>query len=151
MLKYFKNNKAQSHFGEYTILLLLVIGMATAMSVYFRRGVQGKIRDASLYVGRTLSQEAVLEDAGGQPQTLYEPRGPFFTQYEPYYENTVSDISRRGQEAEQLIPTHTYVPLHGTRAFFNSIPVGVYRKQEEATSNATTFQDTAAPRFGEGR
>ena len=147
MLRRFKNNKAQANVGEYVIVLFLVVGMATAMSVYFRRGIQGKMRDASRYVGQTLQREAVLEDAGGQPQALYQSRGPFYSQYEPYYQNTVSNVFRGSQQQEFLFPTHTFVPQGG----FQSKPVGIYHKEEESMSNATTFQDTAAPRFGQGR
>ena len=148
MLKRFKNNKAQANVGEYVIVLFLVVGMATAMSVYFRRGIQGRMRDASRYVGRTLQQEAVLEDANGQPQALYQSRGPFYSQYEPYYQNTVSNVFRGSETQEYLFPTHDHVPERG---FFESLPVGIYQKGEESTSNADTFQDTAAPRFGHGR
>lgn len=146
MFKQFKNNRAQAHVGEYAILLALVVGAAATMSVYFQRTIQARIRSGALYVGQMIREQAVIADASNVSQPLYASRGSFWTQYEPYYQNTTSNIARSSRIQETLQPTHFYYP----RGYFRSLPSGIYGKDETTTSEVSTFQDTAAPRFGEG-
>jgi Flp pilus assembly pilin Flp len=46
MFKIFKNRKAQST-AEYAILIGIVVAVAVAMQTYVKRGLQGRLKDAS--------------------------------------------------------------------------------------------------------
>lgn len=65
MFIYLNSKKAQST-AEYVIILGLVVGAVIAMQTFVKRGLQGRVKDATNYVGDT---------------------GAVFTgnQYEPYY------------------------------------------------------------------
>lgn len=75
MLKHFRNRKGQNT-AEYAILIALVVGGVIAMQTYAQRALQGRIRDASVQFRDQTSEIG---------NTL---------QYEPYYTNTVSDMTR---------------------------------------------------------
>jgi hypothetical protein len=83
MLKQLRNNKAQAITSEYVLVLFLVVGMMTAMTIYFKRAIQARIRDA-----RTTMINTVLVRAANHYN------GMLFYEYEPYYANTTSAIFR---------------------------------------------------------
>jgi len=49
-----KKNKAQSTL-EYAVLIAVVVGALVAIQVYFKRGVQGKLRDSADQIGEQYS------------------------------------------------------------------------------------------------
>jgi uncharacterized protein (UPF0333 family) len=64
--KLIKNKKAQQT-AEYALLITLVVAAVIAMQTYAQRAIQGRIRDASLYM---VSETSALGKSN---------------QYEPYY------------------------------------------------------------------
>lgn len=80
MFRKLKNKKAQNT-AEYAILIALVIGAVVAMQTYAQRALQGRIRDASVYMKNQTNE------FGGD--TL---------QYEPYYTNTKSTSERASED-----------------------------------------------------
>jgi hypothetical protein len=74
--------KAQST-AEYAIVIGLVIAAAVAMQVYVKRGLQGKMKDASDITMTDTTSGAVI----GQTN-----------QYEPYYMKTDMDATRSASE-----------------------------------------------------
>ena len=94
MLKTLKNKQAQVVASEYVLVFFIVLGMIAGMSVFFRRVIQGRIRDASKYT---------VEEA-------FRRVGPYYTsddflyQYEPYYVNTQSVVLRDVTDIDKLGP-----------------------------------------------
>ncbi|MCX5701727.1 MAG: hypothetical protein NTW64_01950 [Candidatus Omnitrophica bacterium] len=66
--------------AEYSILIALVIAAAVAMQVYVKRGVQGRIADAT-------DMKPPATDVGGGTLTFTA------NQYEPYYLKSNADVS----------------------------------------------------------
>ena len=83
MLKNLQNKKAQVVAGEYVVVIFLVIGTITAMTVYFKRAIQGRMRDARGY----MVEEVRVRTAGSFDGNLY-------LHYEPYYTKKSSNATR---------------------------------------------------------
>jgi hypothetical protein len=77
MFRKFRNKKAQNT-AEYAILIALVIGAVVAMQTYAQRALQGRVRDASIYMRDKTNAEGLGNTS----------------QYEPYYTNTKSSSDR---------------------------------------------------------
>ncbi|MCA9398114.1 MAG: hypothetical protein KC618_00065 [Candidatus Omnitrophica bacterium] len=92
MFRSLKNKKAQAVSGEYVLLFFLVIGMMTAMSIYFRRTIQARIYDAN---GTMFN---IVKDR----TTGLNIVGNLYTEYEPYYANTQSIVERNTATTEEL-------------------------------------------------
>ena len=73
MFRSLRQNKGQGFAVQYAITFFFVVGVVTAMTVYFKRTIQGRIRDATLYSLMTVDNAH---------------NGRMYTQYEPYYTNT---------------------------------------------------------------
>ncbi|MDP2652464.1 MAG: hypothetical protein Q8Q08_00355 [Candidatus Omnitrophota bacterium] len=73
MFRSLRQNKGQGFAVQYAITFFFVVGVLTGMTVYFKRTIQGRIRDATLYSLMTVDN-------------VYN--GRMYTQYEPYYTNT---------------------------------------------------------------
>jgi hypothetical protein len=80
---FMRKRKGQST-AEYAIVIGLVIGAAVAMQVYVKRGLQGKVKDATDYVD---------SDSG----TVLGKT----SQYEPYYLKSEMEASRTAKTGEQ--------------------------------------------------
>jgi hypothetical protein len=74
-------NRKGQNIAEYSILIALVIGAAVAMQVYIKRGVQGRIADAT----DTKPPSAQLVE--GATNLLFTTN-----QYEPYYEQSSGEV-----------------------------------------------------------
>ncbi len=86
MLKIFKNKKAQNT-AEYAILIALVVGGVIAMQTYAQRALQGRLRDASV----------ALRD---QTKGMAENNAATTLQYEPYYTNTSTDMTKNSTKEQ---------------------------------------------------
>ena len=83
MLIHFRQRQGQSVMGQYAIVFFVVIATISVMTVYVRRGLQGRIYDAKKYMIDNIS-------AGAKVTVAQE--------YEPYYTNRVSDrLSKQGE------------------------------------------------------
>ena len=81
---FMRNRKGQST-AEYAIVIGLVIAAAVAMQVYVKRGIQGKVKDATDFVDA---------DAGSVVGTT--------SQYEPYYLKSEMDSQRDAENKESV-------------------------------------------------
>ncbi|MBF0122639.1 MAG: hypothetical protein HQL21_04415 [Candidatus Omnitrophica bacterium] len=75
--------RAQAVVGNYVIVFFVVIGAITAMTVFFRRGIQARVYDAETYMVRTIATRSQLPVAG---------------QYEPDYIHRTTDRSSKQNE-----------------------------------------------------
>lgn len=123
MLRNLNTNKAQALLGEYVLVFFLVVGMITAMTIYIRRTLQGRIRDA-----RFRMVDMVKKRTGN----LYTGT-TILRSYEPYYANTESDVVRDFRDVQMLF------------ASFNSSS-GIYRKDLNQVTSARTNSTTASPK-----
>jgi hypothetical protein len=71
--------KTGQSFGEYALTIIIIVTSISVMSVFFQRGLQAKIGDASLKMWQTVNQAV--------------PGVGVDVQYEPYYIETDSRIS----------------------------------------------------------
>ena len=81
--KLIKNKKAQNT-AEYAILISLVVAGIIAMQTYAQRALQGRVRDASIFLVNTTA------NLGGT------------TQYEPYYLQTQYRVVRNETQFQLL-------------------------------------------------
>ena len=120
LTSYFLLNKAQAVMGEYVLVFFLAIGMVTAMTIYFKRGVQARIHDA-----RDAMFNIVVNRVAGYYSTGDEP-----LEYEPYYADTESRVARREDTTTNLLPGAT---------------TGIFRKTFDEVTAVETFSETAPP------
>lgn len=85
------NKKGQAIASEYTLVIFIVIGMVSAMTVYFRRAVQAKI-----YAARNMTVNYVLN------ATNQEFAGNLYVEYEPYYGSMESETERSSEIFQKL-------------------------------------------------
>jgi hypothetical protein len=101
------------------LTFFLVVAVVASMTTYFKRTIQGRIRDATFYMAKTAANGYV----GCSTITL---------EYEPYYAETqidrVSDISQ----------------LHGLDPSFNS-EMGVYGTDDTSVVNTKTYGNQLPP------
>ena len=135
MFRQIKNNAGQAVVGEYVLVVFLIVAVATAISVYFKRAVQARIRDATAVSGQLAREQAILV-SGGQTQNLFV--GSLYFQYEPYYVNTKSDVDQFSRSNDQLSEST------GGRT------TGIYTKQFNEQTGVHTISDVAPPDAGVG-
>ena len=123
MLKLLRNKKAQAIFGEYVLVIFIVIGVMTSMSVYFRRVIQARIHDARSYMIRDVKARAGGYYADGEAN--------LYVEYEPYYANTASEIRAVQSDIETLVP---------------GASTGKYTKTYSEIKRAQTISTTAPPK-----
>lgn len=83
MLRIFRNKKAQTT-AEYAILIAVVVAALVAMQTYVKRGLQGRMRDATDTFANTTSNIGST------------------TQYEPYYLNQATNVASTTNETENV-------------------------------------------------
>lgn len=71
--------------AEYAILIALVVAAVTAMQIYVKRGLQGKVRD----VVDNMSTGMALPSNGN-------------AQYEPYYLNSTANTTQNSNDNETI-------------------------------------------------
>ncbi|MBI5415884.1 MAG: hypothetical protein HZA29_03615 [Candidatus Omnitrophica bacterium] len=120
MLRYLKTNNAQAVMGEYVLVLFVVVGMVTAMTIYFKRAVQARIVGA-----RDKMFNIVLNRTAG----YYT--GSIYREYEPYYANTESSAARSEDTRTELLPGAT---------------TGIFRKTLDEVTAVQTRSETAPPK-----
>lgn len=120
MLRYLKTNNAQAIMGEYVLVFFVVMGMATAMTIYFKRGIQARIHGARNAMFNMVFNRTAGYYAGG-----------IQIEYEPYYGNTVSMVSRRENTTTNLLPGAT---------------TGIFRKTFDEVTAVQTQSETAPPK-----
>lgn len=120
MFRGLKNKRAQALAVEYALVFFVVTGTLVAMTVYFKRGLQARVYDA-----RNVMLQSVLS------RTNNEFVSNLYVEYEPYYGNTVSEISTYTRDQSQL--------LSGGSS-------GIFRKTIDQTILAVSASETAPPK-----
>ncbi len=123
MLRNLKNMKAQVMLGEYLLVFFLVVGMISAMTIYIRRTLQGRIRDA---------RYRMVDMVKNRTGNLYTGT-TIMRSYEPYYANTESDVVRSFRDTQLLFSS-------------NLGSSGLYQKDLNQATNMRTNSTTAAPK-----
>ena len=118
MFRILKNNKGQGIAVQYVLTFFLVIGVVSAMSVYFRRALLSRIRDARNYMVRTVDE-------------VYS--GNLYLEYEPYYVKT-----------EQT----RYTDRTDTRSLMGSLPAssGIFQYDIDLTTITLTNSVQTPPK-----
>ena len=132
MLRKMNGRKGQANFGEYVLILFLVVGAASAMSVYLRRAVQARIRDAGHFVSTSAASTANYIGQIPDPDVFGGFTGNVYYQYEPYYLNTASTINSRTTQTDRLESSI------GTTS-------GIFTKDIDEETSTQTESVTAAP------
>jgi hypothetical protein len=104
VLKLCRNHKGQALFGEYVIVIFVVVTVTFAMTIYVRRALQGRIFDARNAMLRTVRAEY---------------NGVLYRGYEPYYGNRTSLIDQSTDSTKQLLEggsTGIYHETYDTRS-----------------------------------
>lgn len=120
MLRASKNRKGQVISVEYIVIFSLIIAMMTAMTIYFRRLIQARIRDA----GYGMADIVQARTAGYGVNVIYR-------QYDPYYMNTATLISRDEFSNTKILPGKTS---------------GIFSKQIDDSTSVSVFSQTAPPK-----
>ncbi len=81
MFSKLKKKRAQAILTEYMVVIFIVVGVMTSMSVYIKRALQGRMYDARNYAVNSIKE-----------QTKDKYKGPVYYAYEPYYANSTSII-----------------------------------------------------------
>lgn len=93
--KLIKNRKGQQT-AEYALLISLVVAAVIAMTTYVQRAMQGRMRDASLYMSANTN---TIGDTN---------------QYEPYYLSTDFTSNRNMTDVERQDDTTVGYDMNGT-------------------------------------
>jgi Flp pilus assembly pilin Flp len=81
-----KISKRAQTTAEYAILIALVVAAVTAMQIYVKRGLQGKVKD-------------VVDDMGAQMPGL---AASDTKQYEPYYLESTGNTNQNSTDTENV-------------------------------------------------
>ena len=130
MLRRVKGQKGQANFGEYVLILFLVMGAASVMTVFVKRALQARVRDAGHLVFDsaviTANYINAIDDQFGWVT------GNIYSQYEPYYMNTESTIVTDARLTERLDSAI------GTTS-------GIFTKEIDEETSVGTTSTTAPP------
>ena len=121
-----RSRKAQTIFPEYVLVFFVVIAMITAMTVYFQRSIQGRIRDAREYAVSEIRARAKPYYPGVNEALLYR-------EYEPYYVQATSNVLMRSDDTTKLLATPGYSS-------------GIFAQIYNQETRIQTFSNTAAPK-----
>ncbi len=116
--------------GEYVLTLFIVVGAITALTVYVKRGLQGRIRDAGQATIQTIRDYSYLDLGTPQGDIVRTFNGILWKQYEPYYGNRLSQVHVLEDNVKQLLPGATS---------------GIYRETLDERTMATTVSSQAPP------
>lgn len=103
MLKNLNNQRAQVISSEYVLVLFLVVGVVAAMSIYFQRAIQARMRDAQSTMAH-VANDTVRDYYYEGNRVFLDEDFALWYQYEPYYLNTESDVSRESSSTQRIFP-----------------------------------------------
>jgi len=90
MLKKVYNKNAQVVMSEYVLVFFVIVGVMTTMTIFFRRAIQARIYDAR----NTMIKTVAIQGGAGNDVKF---------EYEPYYLNTDTTITRRERTEKKLL------------------------------------------------
>ena len=117
MFRLLKNNKGQGLTIQYALTFFFVIIIISGMTIYFKRTLQGRIRDATVYMAKTV-------------HNVYQ--GNVYVQYEPYYVETHAERTTAADEIEDILPS------------FN-LSSGVWAATDITTTTTQSISNQARP------
>ena len=117
MLRSLKNSRGQGMTVQYSLTFFFVVAVTIAITVYFKRTLQGRIRDATMYMASTV-------------HNVYS--GNMVAQYEPYYIETTLDRSTSTDKYDQLL------------ASFNGSS-GIFRGADDSNTVISVVSNQAPP------
>jgi len=133
----FKKKKVQGQItAEYAFLLVLIVAVVGSMTVYVKRSLQGRLRDARWAMLNTVRKYEYLppEVALGNIVIIPVPikyQGTLWLEYEPYYANRISEMT--------VIEDNQKTLLQGGST-------GIYRETLDETRKATTVSQQFPPK-----
>ena len=87
------NKKGQSVFSEYVMIFFVAIACLIAMTAFVRRSIQARIHDANNFMINAVANSQVCD-----ANCLMATGGKISPEYEPYYQQVVSDVQQNIQE-----------------------------------------------------
>lgn len=113
--------------GEYALLLFVVIGAITSMTIYLKRLLQARIRDSRQSMIATIANYRYTDPASGG---VYGYNGSIYKEYEPYYGNRYSDV--------QIVENDNRILTQG-------LTTGISRQNIDHTTWSKTQSDQLPP------
>ena len=95
MLRLRKNKNNGQTTGEYAIMIFVIIIAISSMTIFIKRALLGRIRDARNYMISTVNATYTATRSGSTPEVVS-------FEYEPYYAQTNSLISRENNDQFNL-------------------------------------------------
>lgn len=126
MFKILKPKQQAQTIGEYVIVIALIVGVATAMSMMVRRGLQARLNDTNTYMMSTVNAAYVASRWSNETTPSQIAR-----EYEPYYANTESSVRRDVNDTFSLLP--------------GGKKTGIFRALYNETTSANTVSEQAPP------
>lgn len=117
MFRLLKNKYGQAMTVQYGLMFFFVVAVVVAMTTFFKRTLQGRIRDATVYMSSTV-------------HNVYDGNVP--NQYEPYYLDTTLDRLTKSAKYDQLT------------ASFN-LSSGVFFGADASNTVTSVFSNQAPP------
>ncbi len=117
MFKLLKKNKGQGLVVQYTMTFFFVVGVIVTMTHYFKRSLQARIHDATLYMAQTVHN---VHD------------GNTYLQYEPYYASSGVD---------RVSDTNQYVELFPV----SNTDMGIFTRQDAVVIVSDSYSNQARP------
>lgn len=123
MLRLHKSRQGQAISAEYVIIFALILSVMAGMTIYLRRVLQARIRDA----GYGMADMVQARTAGHNVDVIYR-------QYEPYYTNATTYVARDQYSQTRLLPSGV------TKSS------GIFRKEIDETSTVFSYSEVAPPK-----
>jgi len=120
MLTSINNKRAQATVGEYALSIFLVLAVMSAMTIYFKRGIQARIHDA---------RDFMVNDVRARTAGSYD--GDLYLHYEPYYTDTDATVRRNMSHTTRLSP---------------GVTSGAFRKTIIETTGVEVSSETLPPK-----
>lgn len=106
--------------GEYAVVMALIVGVVTAMSMMVRRGLQARLNDTNTFVISTVN--AAYQAARWANETTPTR---ISREYEPYYSETNAMVSRDVNDTFTLKPpgrrTETFTAVYNETTGVNAV------------------------------
>ena len=124
MLRAIRNNRAQAISSEYVMVFFIVIAVSTAMTIYFKRSIQARMRDARMY----MVKEIITRTNG----VNFVGNG-IWVEYEPYYTHQIAQTDRFASVNTFLLP---------------SLPAssGIFRQNPDIITSTEVFSNVLPPK-----
>ena len=106
-----RGNKGQSISSEYVLVFFLVVSMMTAMTIYFRRVIQARIKDARFSMVDTVRDRTLDLYSGNTLLRIYEP----------YYIDTTSNTRTQIEDVERLTTAGQYEKNYSELRWMQSV------------------------------